>query len=307
VRIAFLGNTSDSAIVLRRLARAGGLDVAIVLTRTPRPGRRGADPVSTPVATEAERDGLPLLQADRAAGPDVLAALRTAGPDALVVVAFGEILPAEILQVGPRGSINLHFSLLPRWRGAAPVQRAILAGDDVTGVTTMLMDEGLDTGPILLQRATPIGPGHTRGTLGTGLSQIGADLLVETLGRFDEIDPRPQEPSLATAAPKVTSAERRIEWTAPATVIDRLVRALAPAPGATTTLGGTSLKVSAALPIAVEGEPGTVIGLSAADGMVVGAGEGSLRLTRVVPEGRAGMSAVDWAHGARIRPGERFT
>ena len=307
MRIAFLGNTPDSAIVLRRLARAIGLDVAIVLTRTPRPGRRGGAPVPTPVAIEAEHHGLPLLQADRAASPDVLAALRTSAPDALVVVAFGEILPAEILQVGPRGSVNLHFSLLPRWRGAAPVQRAILAGDDVTGVTTMLMDEGLDTGPILLQRATPIGPGHTRGTLGTGLSQIGADLLVETLGRFDEINPRPQDPSVATVARKVTGAERRIDWSAPATAIDRLVRALAPAPGATTTFGGTSLKVTAALPAADEGEPGAVMGLSASDGVVVGAGTGSLRLTRVVPEGRAGMPALDWAHGARVRPGERFT
>jgi methionyl-tRNA formyltransferase len=305
VRIAFLGNTSDSAIVLRRLARASGLDVALVLTRTPRPGRRGADPVPTPVATEAERDDLPLLQADRVANADALSTLRASRPDALVVVAFGEILSPEVLKMAPKGSINLHFSLLPRWRGAAPVQRAILAGDEVTGVTTMLMDEGLDTGPILLQRATPIGPGHTRGTLGTGLAEIGADLLVETLGRLDALEPRLQDPSLAIVAPKVTRDERRIDWSAPAVAIDRLIRALSPAPGATTTFGGASLKVTSALPTADEGKPGTI--LSTSGGVVVAASEGSLRLRCVVPEGRASMTGADWARGARIRLGERLT
>jgi methionyl-tRNA formyltransferase len=306
VRIAFLGYTADSAIVLRRLARAGGLELVQVVTRTPRPGRRGADPVPTPVATEAEREQLPLLEADRVANTDALAALGMSRPDVLVVVAFGEILSPEVLKMAPKGAINLHFSLLPRWRGAAPVQRAILAGDEVTGATTMLMDEGLDTGPILLQRATPIGLGHTRATLSTGLAEVGADLLLKTLGRLDDIEPRSQDPSLATTAPKVTTDERRIDWSAPAGAIDRLIRALAPAPSATTTFNGASLKVTAALPVADEGEPGTIVGLSTS-GVVVAAGRGSLRLRCVVPEGRASMAGADWARGARARLGERFT
>jgi methionyl-tRNA formyltransferase len=306
MRIAFLGNTSDSAVVLRRLLRSGGPDVAVVLTRTPRPGRRGAGSVPTPVAAEAERLGLPLILADRASAPDATARLREARPDALVVVAFGEILPESVLSLAARGSINVHFSLLPRWRGAAPVQRAILAGDEVTGVTTMLMDDGLDTGPVLLHRATPIGRGHTRGTLALGLAAIGGDLLVETLDRIDEIVPRPQDPTLATTAPKITPGERRIDWTAPAETIDRLIRALSPSPGATASYGGTSMKLAAAAPVDEHGEPGTVVELSASAGLVVAAGTGALGMRCVVPEGRAPMSALDWARGARIGPGERF-
>ena len=307
MRIAYLGNTLGSSIVLRRLARADGIEIALVVSRTPRPGRRGSDRHPTPVADEARTRGLALLEADRVADAAALAAIRAARPDALAVVAFGEILSTEVLRVPALGAVNVHFSLLPRWRGAAPVQRAIMAGDEVTGVTTMLMDEGLDTGPILLQRPTPIGSGHTAGTLGVGLAAIGGDLLAETLGGFDRLEPRTQDPSLVTYAPKIKSEERRIDWRSPAVSVERLVRALSPAPGAVGTFRDASVKVLLAEVGEGSGDPGTVVDAGTRDAVAVAAADGVVYLRLIVAAGRAAMSGGAWARGARVRAGERFT
>jgi methionyl-tRNA formyltransferase len=307
IRVAFLGNDAWSVPPLAALADASPrIEVALVLTRDPRPGRRGAGPVPTSVAELARGRGLPLVETPTVASGPGSERLRGAGADALAVVAYGELLRPDVLGIARLGAVNLHFSLLPRWRGAAPVQRAILAGGSGTGVTTMLMDEGLDTGPILEQRREAIRPDDDAGSLGARLAALGGPLLVSSIEGLaaGTLVPAPQD-GPATMAPKLTAADRPIAWSDDAASIVRRVRALAPDPGATATVAETTVKVLRAEVVPVTADPGVVVDVGS-EGVVVGAGEGSVRLLDVAPASRRRMSGAAFARGARLRPGDRL-
>jgi methionyl-tRNA formyltransferase len=314
MRVAFLGNDPWSVPTLRALAAADDVDVVLVVTNPPRPAGRGSEPRPTAVADAASADGLPLLEADGVRAGEGFEALRASVPDAIVVVAYWQLLTPEVLAVPPLGAVNVHFSLLPRWRGAAPVQRAILEGDEVTGVSVMLMDRGMDTGPILAAAETPIEADEDAGSLGGRLAELGAPLLVEALRGLQAgtIEPRPQDPSTATYAPKPAPAERVLDWSEDADAIVRRVRAFAPEPGATTTFRGTPLKVlraearpNADAPRASRG-PGR-LATDPLDGTPsVEVDAALVRLLEVAPAGRKRMSGAEWARGARFRADERI-
>ncbi len=312
LRVAFLGNDRWSVPSLEALARSSH-PVVLVVTRPPGAGRRGGGPVPTPVAEAAGRLGLPLLETGTVGSGAGLEALRGAGPDVLAVVAYGELLPPAVLQLAPRGAVNVHFSLLPAFRGAAPVHHALLQGLGETGVTTMLMDEGLDTGPLLLQRREPIRQDDDAGSLGARLAEVGAGLLVETLDRLaaGQLVPRPQDHARASPAPRLRPEDRWIDWARPAEEVVRVVRALAPEPGAATRFRGQVLKV---LRARVEPAAGVAAPLLAPgamgphrEGLLVGAGAASLvRLLEVAPAGRRRMSGAEFVRGYRPEPGERL-
>jgi methionyl-tRNA formyltransferase len=306
-RVVYLGNDAWSVPPMGAVASASGLDLALVMTRTPRPGRRGTGRSPTPVAVAAREMGLPMVEVETVRGGEGLRRLREAEPDVLAVVAYGEILTPSVLDVARMGAVNLHFSLLPRWRGASPVQHALLAGDRETGVTTMLLDEGLDTGPILAQEATTIDDVEDAGRLGLRLSEMGGALLARTLTDLaaGRASPTPQDDTATTHAPKLSAADRRIDWhAAPSAVLAR-IRAFAPQPGASTTRAGRVLKVLAASATGGEGEPGRIIAVGegwfdvAADG-------GAVRVLEVASEGRSRMDAGSWMRGARPEIGERL-
>jgi methionyl-tRNA formyltransferase len=313
MRVAFLGNDPWSVAPLRALADAPDIELDLVVTNPPRPAGRGSKLTPTAVADAARTQDLPLLEVDRirdGAGFDALDALE---PDAIVVVAYGEILTPDILDIPRLGAVNVHFSLLPRWRGAAPVQRAILEGDEVTGVTVMLMDEGMDTGPILATHETAIGPEEDAGSLGARLAELGAPLLVETLRGLDEgtIESRSQEHTAATYAPKLLPEERTIDWRQPADAIVQRVRAFAPDPGAITTFRQGRLKVLVARAHPDSG--GTLADAPALGAVLTGDGNpwvtawpGLVELVEVAPAGRRRMSGEEWARGARIEPLEHL-
>jgi methionyl-tRNA formyltransferase len=304
MRVVFLGNAEWSVPALDALARTPELEVVLVVTDPPHPVRRGSANAPSPVATAARDLRLHLTEVEGLREGEGLGSLHRARPDVLVVVAYGEILTDEVLDVPPLGAINLHFSLLPRWRGAAPVQHALLAGDPATGVTTMRMDQGLDTGPILAQRSEPIAPEDDAGTLGERLALLGADLLVSTIRNLRELIPRAQDATAATRAPKISPTDRVLDWREPAGSIERRIRALAPQPGARTTFRGLSLGVLSAETAEASGDPATILGVDQR-GVLIAAGEGAVRLRSVVPSGRRHMPAVEWAKGARFAPGER--
>lgn len=218
--------------------------------------------------------------------------------DAIVVAAFGRILSAKVLEIPRLGCYNVHFSLLPRWRGAAPVARAIMAGDQVTGVTTMLMDEGLDTGPIMLQKNESVRPDDTTGSLTERLGSRGADLIVDTLSRIEEIEPAKQDDAQATLAPRISAAEAELDFNGRAEDLHLLVRALQPRPGAFTFLDGRRIKV---IETSVLGEHSDVAGR-----LVATTGEGVLVFERVQPEGRRVMTGAEFCNGFHVLPGTRF-
>ncbi len=306
MRAVFLGNDPWSVPTLETLAADDEIEVPLVVTNIPKPAGRGSRITPTDVALAARRLDLPLVEVERAS--DALPAIREARPDVLVVVAYGEILTAELLHLAPLGAVNLHFSLLPRWRGAAPVQHAILAGDTETGVSVMTMDEGLDTGPVMATGIEPIGSDDDAGSLGDRLAARGASLLALTLRirAGGSLEGLLQDEAGATRAPKLGPGERRIDWNEPADAIVRRVRALAPEPGATTTFRGAGLKIRRAKSGSgadAPGPPGTIA--APGDDVVVAAGHGTVRLLDVVPAGRAAMPAADWARGARPA-GERL-
>jgi methionyl-tRNA formyltransferase len=314
MRVAFLGNDPWSVPTMRALSAASDVDVALVVTNPPRPAGRGSRLTPTAVADAAEAAGLPLLEVAGVKTGEGFAALDALEPDALVVVAYGEILTPDVLDIPVLGAVNVHFSLLPRWRGAAPVQRAILEGDTTTGVTVMLMDEGMDTGPILATVETAVGPDEDAGSLGARLAELGAPLVVDTLRRLDagSADPRAQDAAAATYAPKLVPEEREIDWTQPAAAIVRRIRAFAPDPGAVTTFRGGRLKVLAADVRRVEAGvlPVTPIpGRPAVDeegSPIVDSSRDLVRLLEVAPAGRKRMNGADWARGARLQPDERL-
>ena len=313
MRIAFLGNDTWSVPSLRALAAADDVDVELVLTNPPRPAGRGSQLTPTAVADAASALDLPLLEVDRVRDGEGFDALDAMEPDAIVVVAYGEILTPDVLDIPRLGAVNVHFSILPRWRGAAPVARAILEGDEATGVTVMLMDEGLDTGPVLLTAETPIGEDEDEGSLGARLAELGDPLLIEALRGLDDgsLEPRSQDHAAATVAPKLLPDERTIDWTHPSDAIVRRVRAFAPEPGAVTTFRQGRLKVLVAR--AHDGGGRLLTGGSTPGEIaawdrnpLVEAWPGLVELVEVAPAGRRRMSGADWARGARIQPGEHL-
>jgi methionyl-tRNA formyltransferase len=313
MRAAFLGNDAWSVPSLRALAAADDVDLELVLTNPPRPAGRGSHLTPTAVADVAAELDLPLLEVDRVRDGEGFDALDSREPDAIVVVAYGEILTPDVLDIPRLGAVNVHFSLLPRWRGAAPVQRTILEGDEITGVTVMLMDEGLDTGPVLLTAGTRIGDDEDAGSLGARLADLGGPLLIEALRGLDEgsLEPHSQDHAAATVAPKLLPDERTIDWTHPSEAIVRRVRAFAPEPGAVTTFRQGRLKLLVAR--AHEGGGRSLTGgttpgeIAASDrNPLVEAWPGHVELVEVAPAGRKRMSGADWARGARIRPGEHL-
>lgn len=314
MRVLFLGNDPWSVPTLEALAEAEDVGVELVITNLPRPAGRGSRLTSTAVADAARALGLELLEVDGVRAGDGWAALESSRPDAIVVVAYGELLPPAVLELPALGAINLHFSLLPRWRGAAPVQRAILEGDETTGVSVMLLDEGLDTGPILIARQEPILPGEDAGSLGARLAEVGAPLVVDALRALiaGTAAPLPQGDAGVTFAVKPQPEERRIDWREPAEAIVRRVRAFAPAPGATTTFRATPLKLLRA-EVRAQGASseadrhGGEVWLDGDGTPVVMASEEGVAALEVAPAGRSRMPGADWARGARIQPGERCT
>jgi methionyl-tRNA formyltransferase len=239
----------------------------------------------------------PTLRAD---APQAL--LREIRPDVMVVAAYGLLLPQTVLDIPAHGCLNIHASLLPRWRGAAPVQRAILAGDARTGVCIMRMEAGLDTGPVLLRRELDIGPRDTTGTLTEALAQAGAAAMVEALRRLHELEPTTQPADGVTYAAKVTKAEAWIDWREDAAAIDRRIRAFNPAPGAETRLAGQPLKIWSASPVPGTGDPGAILAASGA-GIVIACGTGALKVTELQRAGSRRMKADEFLRGSALAPG----
>jgi methionyl-tRNA formyltransferase len=294
MRLAFMGTPEFSVPALHALHRAGH-EIAAVYCQPPRPAGRGQSVRKCPVQVAAEALGLAVrtpvrLKRDTAEH----AAFAALGLEAAVVVAYGLILPETMLAVPVHGCLNIHASLLPRWRGAAPIQSAILAGDAESGVSIMRMDAGLDTGPMLLRAAVPIGADTTASTLHDALSELGAELVLRALAENPE--PVPQPEAGVTYAAKLTRDDGRLDWTRDAAALARQVRALNPWPGTFTHLDGEVLKVLAAEPAHGSGAPGMVLD----DGLVVATGQGALRLTRVQAPGRAAMAAEAFLRGRRV-------
>jgi methionyl-tRNA formyltransferase len=305
MRLIFLGTGRLGLPALRAIVESKEHEVTAVVTQPDRPAGRGLKARPSPVKELAEELGLSVFQPERVNRE--VQRIRAWKPDALVAAAYGQILSKELLEVPRLGSINLHASLLPKYRGAAPIQWAIIQGETITGVTTFLMDEGLDTGPILLQRSLPISDEDTAGTLEERLAKLGAGLMIETLRGLEAgtLVPRAQDDSQASYAPKITKELGRLDWTKSARELFNLIRALNPAPGAYTFYKGARLKVHRSHVVDLaEGEPGEVIGLSG--GLIVRAGEGALELLEVQPEGKRAMSGEDFARGRRITLGERL-
>jgi methionyl-tRNA formyltransferase len=317
MKLIFMG-TPDSAVpTLRRCVEAGHKVVG-VWTQPDRPAGRGNRLKAPPVKEYALSVGLEVRQPSKIRTEEALALFREREFDAAVVVAYGRILPPAFLRTPPRGCVNVHFSLLPKYRGAAPVNWAVVRGERETGVTTMLMDEGLDTGPVLLQRATAIGHGETAPQLLERLSHEGADLLAETLARLDEIEPRAQNGREATLAPILRREDGLVDWALDASRIVLRVRGFQPWPNAHTTHNGRRLilwraEADARVAGSEDSEPGgeaeaagTLV-VARGDELVVACGGGTrLRVFELQPEGKQRMSARDFINGSRAQAGERL-
>lgn len=295
MRIAFMGTPDFARVALDALVAAGH-EVAAVYTQPPRPANRGRLTPS-PVHLRADELGLPVRTPERLRDPADQAAFAALDLDVAVVAAYGLLLPQPVLDAPRFGCLNIHASLLPRWRGAAPIQRAILAGDADTGVTIMQMEKGLDTGPMLKIGTHAIGR-ETAGELTASLADLGARLMVETLAALP-LPATVQPEAGVTYAHKIDKAEARIDWAQPALQIDRLVRAMQPSPGAWFDHGGSRVKLIAAEPADGSGPPGTLL-----LDTCVATGDGALRLLTVQPEGKPKMPATDWLRGRRLQPGE---
>ena len=308
MKIVFMGTPDIAATVLNRLYEET-FDIAAVVTNPDRPKGRSGAPVGSPVKEAALRHGTEILQPEKAKDPAFIARLREIAPDVIVVAAYGHILKKAVLDIPPLGCVNVHTSLLPKYRGAAPINQAVIDGCAVTGVTTMLMDEGMDTGDILLQKEVPLDPKETAGTLFDKLAAAGADLTVETLFGLQagSLVPRKQEgePSYVHM---MTKEDGRVDWTADAVRIERLIRGLDPWPGAYSFLNGKRIRLIAAdvVPEEAEGAPGTLCGDPAKE-LCVNTGRGRLRITRLQAEGKKAMDAADFLRGFSLTKESRFT
>ena len=306
MRIVFFGTPEFAVASLRALLRER-FTIAGVVTQPDKPqGRSRSTLVPPAVKTAALEAGLPVLQPTRPVGDLFLAGLRRLEADLGVVVAYGHILRREVLDAPSRGMINVHASLLPRFRGAAPIQHAILAGDRETGISIMRMEEGLDSGPVLHRLSTPIDDGETAGGLGARLAELGATALVEALSLLSAgaVKPQPQDDGRATYAPKISRETARLDWTRDASQLERQIRAFDPVPGAWTTLDGAPVKLFGAVPAVGAGEPGRV--LSASDRLVIAGGSGAIAVREVQPAGRTRLTVDDWVRGRGIAAGSRL-
>jgi len=310
VRVVYLASGAFAIPSLEALLGAGHEVVALV-TQPDRESGRGKALRPPKVKPVAERHGIEVLQVERVRAPEAQAALRRLRPELQVVVAFGQILPRAVIEIAPRGTVNVHASLLPRLRGAAPIQWAIANGDSETGVTTMQIDEGLDTGPLLLARALPIGPDETAAELEERLARLGGELLVETLAGLESgaVKPVPQDASRASHAPLLKKEDGRVDWSMPAHAIACRARGFHPWPGAFTGHAGRLLKLLRVHEVILGPAPvvaGQVLHVDAA-GVAVACGAGTtLLLEEVQPESRRAMRAGAWAQGARLGPGARL-
>ncbi len=300
LRVVFMGTPEFAVPTLKRLLST--YEVVGVVTRPDKPKGRSRAPVPSPVKEVAVAHGVPVFQPRTLRRAENQEVIRAWAPDVIVVAAFGLILPAEVLNIPPHGCLNVHASLLPRWRGAAPIPAAIIAGDDITGVTIMLMDEGVDTGPILAQRQEPILPDDTTASLSARLAALGADLLIETLPRWvrGEIEPQPQDHSQATHAPMIRKEDGFVDWHEPAELIARKVRAYYPWPTVMTRWRGRWLKILRARAhpqVETDAALGTVVSLNGGAGVVTG--QGVLELVEVQLEGKRALPIEDFLRGAR--------
>ncbi|PVE07471.1 methionyl-tRNA formyltransferase [Streptomyces scopuliridis] len=308
MKLVFAGTPEVAVPALDALIASERHEVVAVVTRPDAPAGRGRRLVASPVAERAEEAGIEVLKPARPRDEDFLARLREIGPDCCPVVAYGALLPKTALEVPVHGWVNLHFSLLPAWRGAAPVQHSVMAGDEMTGASTFQIEEGLDSGPVYGVITEHVRPTDTSGDLLTRLAFAGSGLLAATMDGIEDgsLKPVPQPAEGITLAPKITVEDARVEWSAPALRVDRVVRACTPAPGAWTVFRGERLKL-----IHVGLEPGRT---ELAPGVLavgknhvyVGTGSHDAELLWVQPQGKKPMRAADWARGVRIAPGERL-
>ena len=302
MRIVFMGTPDFSVPVLEALAAAGH-EIAAVYCQPPRPAGRGKKDRPSPVQARAEALGFEVRHPVSLKTPEAQADFAALNADVAVVVAYGLILPQAVLDAPARGCLNIHASLLPRWRGAAPIHRAIMAGDAETGVCIMQMEAGLDTGPVLLRKTTPIGAEETTAQLHDRLSQMGAGAIVEALGCLDQLTPALQPDEGVTYAAKIDKAEARIDWSKPAVEVDRLIRGLSPFPGAWFELDGVRIKVLGSRLADGSGTAGEVLGSD----LRVACGAGAVVLTRLQRAGKAAQDTQVFQQGAQIGAGQRLT
>jgi methionyl-tRNA formyltransferase len=307
MRLVFLGTPAFAVPTLERIVEAGH-EVVAVVTQPDRPRGRGQEPAAPPVKTAALRLGLRVYQPERVRRPEAVEFLRALAVDAMVVVGYGQIIPQAVIDLAPMGIINVHASLLPKYRGAGPIQWAIVNGEKRTGVTTMRIDAGLDTGDMLLKAETDIGPDETAVELGGRLAVMGADLLVETLAGLaaGTIVPEPQDNAQATHAPLLKKEDGRIDWAQTAEAIHNRVRGLQPWPGAFTGFRGHPMhvwrsRVGRGIPPTAGRLEGRVL---SSRPLLVGAGEGALELVEVQLEGRKRLPAADFVNGQRVAENE---
>ncbi|WP_397544197.1 methionyl-tRNA formyltransferase [Roseovarius salis] len=301
MRVIFMGTPGFSVPVLEALVEAGH-EVAAVYCQPPRPAGRGKTERPSPVQVRAEEMGLPVRHPGSLSGAPEQAALAALGADVAVVVAYGMILPQAVLDMPAHGCLNVHASLLPRWRGAAPIQRAIMAGDRETGVCIMKMEAGLDTGPVLLREATPIGPEDTAGDLHDRLSAMGAHLVIKALDGLETLTPEPQPETGVTYAAKIDKAEARVDWTRPAGEVDGKIRGLSPFPGAWIEVAGQRVKLLASRLAEGCGPPGEVLD----DALTVACGRGAVQILRLQRAGRGPQGAQEFLRGTSLPPGTRL-
>lgn len=306
MRLVFAGTPEVAVPALDALIASERHEVAAVVTRPDAPAGRGRRLLASPVAERAEEAGIEVLKPDRPRDEGFLARLREIAPDCCPVVAYGALLPRAALDIPVHGWVNLHFSLLPAWRGAAPVQHSLLSGDEITGASTFLIEEGLDSGPVYGTVTERIRPTDTSGDLLTRLAFSGAGLLAATMDGIEDgsLKPVPQPADGVTLAPKITVEDAGVDWSAPALRVDRVVRACTPAPGAWTTFRGERLKLIQVAPVPERSDlaPGR---LSAGKNSVyTGTGSYAVELLWVQAQGKKPMRAADWARGARVEAGE---
>ncbi len=313
MRIVFWG-TPEFALPSLRALLGEGHDVVSVVTQPDRRAGRGRAVASPPVKVLAEQEFIPVLQPEKPKGDDFLLQLGALEPDLSVVVAYGQILVPEVLALPRLGSLNVHASLLPALRGAAPIQRAIMRGHAETGVTIMRMVEALDAGPVLRQVREPIGPEETARDLGARLSELGAEALVETLAlmEMDEIEETPQDDAAATYAPRLSRDDAHVDWSRDAESVGCQVRGLDAVPGAWASVNGQEVKLYRPLPEPDrrhEAEPGTVLEVHGTDpttAILVACGRGAVCIREVKPAGKRRMTAAEWVRGRGVEKGDRF-